>query len=82
MNLRSNSSQILIADAHHQPKKERETFSIMKERELRLSKKERDERFTPSGNNIIPAGAGRVGPSKVDQHPPAYYKANRLSSKA
>ena len=91
MNMRSQSSKIIIADAHHQPK-ERETISMMKQRELQsIEPKESNIRkFTKSGNNITPAGVGRnydtsiyqVGPSRLDSHPENFYKSNRLSSKA
>lgn len=82
VNLRSNSSQILIADAHHQPK-ELETYSMMKERELRPREEPKLPRFTKSGSNIVAAGAKlNVGPAKFDVHPENFYKSNRLSSKA
>jgi hypothetical protein len=57
----------VIADAHHQPK-ERETYSILKERELRPRPEDHVPRFTKSGSNITPAGVGKieVGPRKVD----------------
>ena len=43
-----------------------------------------EKKFTKSGQNVIAIGArlGEIGPSKLDSHPPNFYKSNRLNSKA
>lgn len=64
----------------------------MKDRTLRpqiSNKSYNDDKFTKSGNNLIPSGMGlnkqsiyKPGPDQLDNHPDNFYKSNRLSSKA